>query len=404
MHHFDIILAGGGLSGLTLAIELGKRDFFQNKSILIIERDAKQQNDRTWCFWATEAEDLPPVLFRSWDHCLFYGAQGEKRLKMPPFRYHMVRGIDFYNWAAAEIAQFPNIQRIQAEILNLEEKGAVHTDQGVFTAEWVFNSAITPTELVPKASALYPKPAFSIPNAPQEKTKAHTWFLQHFKGWIIETPLPRFDTNTATLMDFRIDQKGDTRFVYVLPFSETKALVEYTVFSPALCTAAEYQAELQHYVQHFLKIDEFNVVEEEFGVIPMTDFGFSPAQQGKIIHIGTAGGFVKGSSGYAFKRTRRKLQQFTEAWARTGTPNMRLLRSSYRFRLYDSIMLRVLRDQLYPGKAFFSKLFYKRPAPIIFRFLDEDSTFTEDLRVIASPPPLPFLRALWLQLPFLKTL
>lgn len=404
MHHFDIILAGGGLSGLTLAIELGKRDFFQNKSILIIERDAKQHNDRTWCFWATKEEDLPPVLFKSWDHCLFYGAKGERRLKIPPFRYHMVRGIDFYNWAAAEITRFPNIQRIQANITRLEEGGTVYTDQGNFSAEWVFNSAITNTELLPAASKLYPNPGFSLHNSPKEKTNAHTWFLQHFKGWIIETPGPSFDPNTATLMDFRIDQKSDTRFVYVLPFSETKALVEYTVFSPALCTAAEYQAELQHYVQHFLKIPEYNIVEEEFGVIPMTDFGFSPAQQGKIIHIGTAAGFVKGSSGYAFKRTRRKLQQFTEAWARTGAPDTRLLRSDYRFRLYDSIMLRVLRDQLYPGKSFFSKLFYKRPAPIIFRFLDEDSTFTEDLRVISSPPPLPFLRALWRQLPFLKTL
>jgi lycopene beta-cyclase len=234
--------------------------------------------------------------------------------------------------------------------------------------------------------------------------KKHTWFLQHFRGWIIETPTATFNPDKATLMDFRIPQKGDTRFVYVLPFSPTRALVEYTVFSPALCPEEEYATELTAYIQQYLRIDEFTVEETEFGVIPMTDFAFRPTQQGNIIHIGTAGGFVKGSSGYAFKRTLRKLRAFSQDWAQKGTPDPHILHSEYRYRMYDSIMLRVLRDRLYPGSAFFTRLFRKQAAPIIFRFLDEDSTFTEDLRVMSCPPSLPFLRAFGRQLPFLKSI
>jgi lycopene beta-cyclase len=404
MAHFDIILAGGGLAGLTLAVELSKHDYFQDKSILILERDEKQRNDRTWCFWATEDELLPPVLFKSWSQCMFYGERLERALKMPPYRYCMIRGIDFYQWAAQEIARFPNIQRVQTNITQLDLDGTVHTEAGKFSAKWVFNSAITPTQLVPEASSLYPQPPFSLPHKVQEKTQKHTWFLQHFKGWIIETPNETFNPDKATLMDFRIEQKGDTRFVYVLPFSSTSALVEYTVFSPSLCSEAEYASELTAYIHQYLHISDFTVKETEFGVIPMTDFAFRPTQQGNIIHIGTAGGFVKGSSGYAFKRTLRKLRAFAQDWAQKGAPDTRILHSEYRYRMYDSIMLRVLRDRLYPGSGFFTLLFRKQAAPIIFRFLDEESTFVEDLRVMSCPPSLPFLRALGRQLPFLKSI
>jgi hypothetical protein len=44
-------------------------------------------------------------------------------------------------------------------------------------------------------------------------------------------------------------------------------------------------------------------------------------------------------------------------------------------------------------------LFSKLPATLVFRFLDEDSTFAEDLRLLSAPPTLPFTRAAFLQIP-----
>ena len=35
-------------------------------------------------------------------------------------------------------------------------------------------------------------------------------------------------------MDFSIDQNFTTQFMYILPFSKTEALVEYTLFSENL--------------------------------------------------------------------------------------------------------------------------------------------------------------------------
>ena len=48
-NHVDIIICGG-TSGLLLAHGLTKDIAFDHLNILLIEKDSKTQNDRTWCF------------------------------------------------------------------------------------------------------------------------------------------------------------------------------------------------------------------------------------------------------------------------------------------------------------------------------------------------------------------
>ena len=55
--------------------------------------------------------------------------------------------------------------------------------------------------------------------------------LQHFAGLEVEVDRPVFDPTTAVLMDFRVDQSHGMHFMYVLPFSPTRALLESTMFS-----------------------------------------------------------------------------------------------------------------------------------------------------------------------------
>jgi len=397
---WDIILAGSGLSGLTLALECAKRPFFRDKKILLLDRDEKTKNDRTWCFWAADDEPLPPVVFRSWDKCLFFGKQVESSLDIAPYRYHMIRGLDFYRWALSELAKSPNISRITASISRIEASaGIVRTDKGDFAGEWIFNSALTDAAILPEASASYPDPPFSVAGRGAAIPGIFTRMLQHFKGWLIETPRPAFDPAVMTFMDYRPDQKGETRFAYVLPFSETRALVEFTVFSPALCAPEEYDAELDQYLRKHLRISDFRVEETEFGVIPMTDYPFPRAKEGRVIRIGTAGGFVKASSGYAFRRTQRKLRLLADAWERTGAPDPRVLRSGWRYRFYDSVMLRVLLDNAVSGRDFFSGLFGKLPPQLVFRFLDEDSSILDDIQLLSAPPTWPFFKTALKRIP-----
>lgn len=397
--HFDYILAGAGLAGLSLALELAKRPAFQHRRILLLDRDDKSRNDRTWCFWATEQEPLPPVVFRRWDRCFFYSPNFQADLDFAPYRYHMVRGADFYAWAKKTLRGHPNIFWQTTDIQSIDQdSGRVETSAGVFQGEWIFNSAFLRTPLIPGDSLLFKTPFSTFALTPPVRPKG-IFLLQHFKGWVIETDYPAFQPEHPTFMDFRVDQHGETRFVYVLPFSEHRALVEFTVFSPALLPEAEYADQLRAYLHKYLKISTYTIEEEEFGIIPMTDLPFPTVANGKLIHIGTAGGFVKASSGYAFLRTQRRIRALVDAWEKTGAPDPRTMASSRRSQALDSIFLRVLADRGELGQEVFTRLFQKLPAALVLRFLDEDATFADILRVVSAPPTIPFLRAAFQQIP-----
>ena len=66
------------------------------------------------------SEPLPPVVHKTWGHCLFQSEWVDKMMDIHPLRYNMVRGKDFYAWALSKIAEHPNVQRIQANILSLD--------------------------------------------------------------------------------------------------------------------------------------------------------------------------------------------------------------------------------------------------------------------------------------------
>jgi lycopene beta-cyclase len=392
---YDIILTGAGLSGLTMAHEMMRHRFFQDKRILLVDRDEKNRNDRTWCFWAKQDEPLPPVVFKTWDKSLFFGHHYEAVLDLNPYRYHMVRGADFYAWAKAALSLHPQVSWLKSEIQSIDfEKGIVITADKTVQADWVVNSAFTAQKVMPTPQIDGYIPGLSALSTPSDRERQpYIWLLQHFKGWMIETPEDVFDPDIMTLMDYRIQQKGETRFVYVLPFTPRRALVEFTVFSPALCPLEEYDAELALYLKQFLNIREYQVTEEEFGIIPMSDYPFSPTLQGQVLHIGTAAGFVKASSGYAFLRTQRKIRKLVQNWAQNGRPDPGTTRSPLRFRLYDATLLKVLKDGVFGGKQVFTDLFQKRGAAKVFKFLDEDTNILEELSVMHSVPMGAFSRA-----------
>ena len=392
--NYDIILAGAGLAALSIATQMMEHPFFQTKKILLIDRDQKDKNDRTWCFWATpsEVQQLPPVLFKTWENCHFYSPTHSEQLRMKPYQYHMVKGLDFYNWAKDKLHQHPNVHWQFGEITQINElDGTIQALDKTFQGKWILNSALSPIKLLPPEQNSYFKNPFTEPNS--TPPNHNIYLLQHFKGWIIRTPKPTFDPQCVTFMDFRVAQKGNTRFVYVLPFSSTEALVEYTVFSPQLLPDTEYDTELVNYIQEFLHTPAFELIEQEFGVIPMTDFRFPSIPTKHVLNIGTAGGFVKGSSGYAFKRTQQRAANFVKDWAQQHQPNPSLLRSDKRYRIYDSVFLRALHDELVPAHLIFGSFFKNLGGKAVFRFLDEDNCFLQDLQALNAVPTLPFIKA-----------
>jgi lycopene beta-cyclase len=344
---------------------------FSNKQILLIDREPKTRNDRTWCFWEEGGSFFESIVYRKWPQVDFLSDTYSAALEIAPYEYKMIRGKDFYQYCFAEINRHPQIEMIYAEIgeCAVDEQGTtlvLNQERYQLPPAVVFNSVY--------------RPGISRLNV-----------LQHFKGWVIETAEPVFDPGKASLMDFRVHQQEGTTFAYVLPFDPHRALVEYTLFTPQLLAPEQYDLELKNYIREFLKIAEYTVKEEEFGIIPMTDEKFPVHRQG-VIHIGTAGGQTKASSGYTFQFIQKQSDQIIEMLLK-GESLTQLKRAPWRFRFYDNTLLYILYHKTLPGRNIFSTLFKKNKATQVLKFLDNESTLREELGIITSLPTWPFLKA-----------
>ena len=377
MKKYDFIIAGGGMAGLSLAYYLLQSPL-RNKSILILDRELKNQNDRTWCFWERNTKSFSPcafesILFRKWSSVSFHGTTYAGPIDLGKYQYKMLRGIDFYDFIKTELAKWPNIERRQATINRIKDTpqgGFVIADDEPYIADYVFDSTF----------------ALKL-----DQPENHN-LLQHFKGWVITAEKPCFNPELPKIMDFRVDQQGDCRFVYVLPFDEKTALVEFTLFNRSLLTDPEYDAELRHYIEQFLDTGTYQISETEQGVIPMSDEQTEENPSSHIVRIGTAGGFTKASTGYTFQRTQRYLQSIVHNLTETGKPNRQIPWFKRRFKLYDSIFLNVLEKHRHPADDVFTRV-YTQNSHRIFAFLDEDTRFIDELRLFATLPFWPFIHA-----------
>ena len=379
---YDIIIAGGGCAGLSLLYHLLHSDW-KDRQILLIDREQKNLNDRTWCFWEVGSSPYQPIVHQQWQRMYFRSSDFSELLNLHPYSYKMIRGIDFYEYVHQATTNFPHVTVVNQDIRELwevDQRAGVTTDQATFTAQWVFSS-------------------LRDPNESKRAKNGHQYLLQHFKGWKIRTRQPHFNPQEATLMDFRIDQQGDCRFMYVLPTDEHTALVEYTIFSAQLLDQETYDQELRRYLPEYLSLTDtqYQVVHQEFGVIPMTDMSY-PTRQGKrIVRIGTAGGATKASTGYTFQRIQRDSQQLVDQLTTTGTISEARF-SNRRFHLFDSVLLNVMGRGIYPAGKAFADLFKNNPPVRVLRFLDEDTHLGEDLAIMNSVPKIPFIKGTWFAL------
>ena len=375
MQNYDYIITGSGASGLMLAYRMAKDSFFDNASILIIDKEKKTSNDRTWCFWENDKGEWDDLVHKSWNKILFDSHSYKKSIPLQSYTYKMIRSAKFYEKLWNFIDSKNNISFIKANvtsILDTAEGALVETSTGRYRAVKLLNSI----------------------DLDQKYTRQEEYpvLLQHFTGWFIETKKNIFDDSVATFMDFTVDQKMNTRFMYVLPVSANKALFEYTLFSKDVLTKEEYELELQKYLE-LNSISEYTIIEKEKGIIPMTSFKFWQDNSKNILNIGTVGGWTKASTGYTFKNTSKKTIQLI-AFLKTEN-DFTNFRKKTRFWFYDLLMLDVLANHNHLGSNLFSKLFQRNSLKKVFRFLDEETIFIEDLRIMLSMPPLRFIKALF---------
>ena len=157
--------------------------------------------------------------------------------------------------------------------------------------------------------------------------------------------------------------------------------------------AGSYDDYLKAYIGKYLDVAEgqYEVISEEMGNIPMTDYPFFKDGSEKITKIGTAGSWVKGSTGYSFKNAIHNSRLITENLRSGRRPNKGII--SQRHRYYDNVLLTVLDLYNDRGPEIFHQMFKRNPISRILKFLGEDSSFLDEVLVMISLTRIEFTSA-----------
>ena len=392
---YDLVFLGGGCATLSLLTRLIESGACIDKRFLIIDPSDKKSNDRTWCFWEKGSGYFEKLVHHEWGELDFKQPRFSDSLDMDGYRYKMIRGIDFYEYCLQVLQASGQVDFLQDEITDWSIEKTDSQGEILNSSGEILRITGKKTEKISvKANLIFN----SIPLDLGKKQPGVVNLLQHFKGVIVESDQFNFDPHRATLMDFRVSQSEGTTFIYVLPLSKNKALVEYTLFTADLLSTEQYNQGIADYITTYLGVSDYKIVEEEFGIIPMTSQQF-PWYANGAFNIGTAGGQTKGSSGYTFQFIQKRsaqlaaLLQNSSDWSKLKSTLIQLQGDAKRFHFYDRVLLNVLAANYYPGDQVFATLFEKNPAHRVFQFLDNETNLLQELQIISTLPTWPFLKA-----------
>lgn len=376
---FDIIIAGAGAAGLTLIWYILKSPLLRDKKILVLDKSISPVNDKTWCYWESENLDLSKFIHHTWNE-LEVGANGKIFSEaLSKYSYNCIRNGDYAEIIIHEAKKLKNFTFLETPIFSFNDNnnlGVVETESGNFEAPIVFQSVL-------------PSPGF-------KKSRVDVSLIQHFIGWEIETTTPIFNPDKAIFMDFNVTQKNGVTFMYVLPTAENTALVEYTIFSDELLNEHEYETEIEIYLKDRYQLirDDYNVIRKEKGAIPMEDRQFDTWYSDNIMNIGTVGGLTKPTTGYTFIRIHNQSKEIVSALEENRKPSVSQS-STYRFRVYDMMLLNILNTNHEISLKIFHDLFKKNRFDRILCFLEEKTSIFQELSIFSKLPYTPFFKSIY---------
>ncbi len=123
----------------------------------------------------------------------------------------------------------------------------------------------------------------------------------------------------------------------------------------------------------------------------MTNARF-PRHDNNMYYTGTAGGSTKASTGYTFRFIQKQADLIVEELIEKKKV-LKWSKPNNRFHFYNSTLLHILSKKILEGETIFSILFKKNPVALVLKFLDNETTFTEELKLLNSLPKKVFLKA-----------
>ncbi|MGB1793657.1 MAG: lycopene cyclase family protein, partial [Candidatus Poseidoniaceae archaeon] len=220
-------ILGDGIAAMMLASRSGELP--EHEISIVSPQGAPMSKDHMLGFWNMDGLEMAVESSRaSWSKWAIITNTGKSVMHSDKHPYHIMHKANY--------------------IQNCRDKA---TQEGV---EFIEEKSMTTTE---SSQTFDSRPPRASENA----------MLQHFLGQEVEVDKPVFDSSTAILMDFRVDQSEGMHFIYLLPYSPTQALVESTLFSTTVLDREYYVNTINDYLADHYGASVHNIIHEEQGVI-----------------------------------------------------------------------------------------------------------------------------------------
>lgn len=277
---FDIIIAGGGIAGLTLAHLLTEQSNTKELSILIIDHGIEIEFANV-SFWAKSLPIADMPLVGSWRQFEVVFPTLKRILSLHDYTFYSFNRADYLEFLKKKMINKKVVFNTESITSISEAKNGVRvrTQSGkTFEAARVFDST-------------------HLGEAKVKTAPVHGW------TWEIETSKSVFNSKTMTLFDFEATKLPDS-FLYVLPLSTTKAIVEFSSYSHTPSVG-----ECEYWLTNRLRGADYKMVR-------LNQKGASsyqvnrPKKDSRIIPIGLKAGIMSTCSGFAFMNIARHCQHF----------------------------------------------------------------------------------------------
>lgn len=366
---YDLAIVGAGASGLQLLYEYLQKAENIDKKVLLI--DSGDRSKKSWCFWSTEAlKSFPFLIEKSWSKIRYCSSLGVSRTEeIGSHQYHYISSERFFDYFfktyIPDHSQITWVTGFVNELYHNHTEVCIElSNEELFFANQVADSRIHACTKTSKPSV-----------------------YQHFWGKFVEFDTDILDSQVVTLMDFSLTQTNTsyTFFHYILPFSSRKALIETTAFSTNDYDEQGYEKLWKKYMQENFEGNSYQIIGDERGTIPMAQMQINQKET-PIFPIGTAAGRVKPSTGYAFTRMHQHANDKVNE--QKGVHKARYM-------FYDSILLNMIKEENEVIPRVMDRLFNKMTYENILRFLDEKTTFWEELKLFSQMQIPLFLKHLF---------
>lgn len=372
--HYDLVIIGGGCAGLSLASKLSEYGE-KTPKVLILEQRKNYTNDRTWCFWDIDHPAYQSLVSHAWSTFELANQQRTYAFDCSQHQYLMLESQHFYEALIKQISTHPKIQlmrgqEVQFAPLNTAQGWHITTAHTTCTAKQVIDTR-PPKKMNPQDSVLW----------------------QSFVGYEIQTQSDCFSPEKMVLMDFDPTFEQGLAFIYILPTSEKKALIEYTVFSENIIPKQQLITRLKKSITQKVDRQPYELLRVEHGTLPM---GYGLTQQYKTstyLYAGLFAGAARPSSGYAFQRIQswanKCAQSIVNQQKLYALPKERWVQS-----FMDGLFLNVIKRDSTRAASLFEDLFNRCEFNTVVKFMSDHATLSDYFRIIKSLPPSPFIKAL----------